>query len=1371
MQGPLHCYLSDNQALYPVDTADRAACQVTVGTVASPSVGPLAASALCQLEGFLLDQSEQGHAASSSSPAAAGEHSTQPHSRTLSLDAACDQAIQAVAEDGSMPDHGTGTAEACLQPSCCMKEVGSQHLTTAWQQGYHNRLQHAVHSNQTVQHHAADSLPASTADTFSPTAAASGQQGSSDGINEGPSSSLSGGVTPVEHVHLLWSHAKSYSRHCDQHPGAAWLDNWCSVAFDTLHHLQSRTLTMVAWSLQALNYQPSAAFMEAFSDQCRLQATTFTPHATSLLLHAFLRLQYRPNGETLAELLTGVQPQLQKATGATLSLLLGCLVQLTYHPSQAWLCSWWDATAAQLAGCTADVLCGILESVTVLHCTPSKQWQRSFCLAVAAQITTFSPSQFTSLVHNLTLSRMQYAAELAVLLREYLAAKVDQFTARQLASSLVSVHSIHHAIPVGFARAAAARLVQTGEALPSSLLINVLSVLSEAGPQLKAAASPTNNSFTCTGSIGVQTSAKVTSNSTICSDSSGGAGELCGSFTSTTHSSTVKHVLCTESPDTISSSDSQYSQTQQYQALTDAGTAALSAPIMQLLLHAVQQVELAVSGAVSRRGTLGSRGHDVTHGHLYNNIDSRSAGTCMEQGATDQGTMPMPASQHVLPPQSAAVMGPHSSAASDASSLSSRSNITAHHIHMCTVLLHCAAVLKVPLSHSTAKRIWRLSYSLSFPCSLSELVVLMRGWQQLGVSGKRDALRRLGREPLTTLTNADLSAAIHCLKSFPLQRAVVVALAQQLQARLEGCINDVSQGGSGTSCQGLATHPSGFKTLSTVEGFTPGQLQQICVSLPYLLRAWPIKLAVDVLRACLGVVDELDGAQLWQLRSSLQLLAARWQSLVLTLPESSNSSDAVDSDAMVSAPASSTCNSIELSAPTCSDPSTTNSSTQSIIVDRSTNSSSSGSGRVSSRLLQSTLLQKPMWPPWTPPPPPENDGGLQYSALEAAATLQQLQQDVGDRLNQLTPQQRPAEASATPVINSNTSYTTDTQQLRGVSGMQSSTSKYNAIYSRHHRGGAASSVALAQHVYLRHLQHAQALLSDCSPSTLSSMCQGLIHLLSIARFRRALVRNSAPSRRLLQQLQAAVWAEKGSLTPVQMAVVLRAMIKLQASPKSQFVKDFAAQTADSFLALSGCQLAAAFGQLVALQLPGRSKVWDELLLRVLICKVKTLTPEDQAKCLYPMAKLGFKPAAAALDCVLQQLIKHHAAALSPRSLLQLTECMADFGVQPSFDDLLPLLLCHTTAMSSYNVGELLILGRSVLRLGVFPRMRGSLWMRAWLGTLRKRVLTQATTAQVRYCALPNHRASLPAAGDVGDALPASALPCILNAVYLLITVD
>jgi hypothetical protein len=248
-----------------------------------------------------------------------------------------------------------------------------------------------------------------------------------------------------------------------------------------------------------------------------------------------------------------------------------------------------------------------------------------------------------------------------------------------------------------------------------------------------------------------------------------------------------------------------------------------------------------------------------------------------------------------------------------------------------------------------------------------------------------------------------------------------------------------------------------------------------------------------------------------------------------------------------------------------------------------------------------------------------------------------------------------------------------------------------------------------------------------------------------------------------------------------------------------------AQTAVQTLsALPGRELAAVLGKTAAASPPGFASAWQLVLLRVWVGRVQQLQPEEAVAVLIPLVKLGFKPAPGAAALVLRPAVAAAAAAglddsssssssegdnsagqqpskpppqqqqqLSPTGLLLLTRALADLGLRPEPCLAKELLAAHVTHMRSYNVMQLLQLGRAALQLGLLggppnglgvwdqqqqqqhggssssSRDEGEVedqevvtnlwqgvgfWVRAWLAQLQFRGVKQMTSSQVRAVA-------------------------------------
>ena len=212
-------------------------------------------------------------------------------------------------------------------------------------------------------------------------------------------------------------------------------------------------------------------------------------------------------------------------------------------------------------------------------------------------------------------------------------------------------------------------------------------------------------------------------------------------------------------------------------------------------------------------------------------------------------------------------------------------------------------------------------------------------------------------------------------------------------------------------------------------------------------------------------------------------------------------------------------------------------------------------------------------------------------------------------------------------------------QLRSVGQQANSTAQATQQQQQRQQPPEVSATVATE--VMCYLGRAHALLKGdhCSPETLTSICCSIIRIFSVPRYIRASRAHKALRSavdELRTQLEAAAWAEvHGGLQPLQLLLLLRAHAHLHGSSKGGYSEMLRRSCWEGLVGLSGRQLGICLNLLQKEGLPGRFRRWEELMLRLLIVRVKGMGPGEALPCLEAMVKLGFKPAPGALALVLR----------------------------------------------------------------------------------------------------------------------------------------
>jgi hypothetical protein len=422
----------------------------------------------------------------------------------------------------------------------------------------------------------------------------------------------------------------------------------------------------------------------------------------------------------------------------------------------------------------------------------------------------------------------------------------------------------------------------------------------------------------------------------------------------------------------------------------------------------------------------------------------------------------------------------------------------------------------------------------------------------------------------------------------------------------------------------------------------------------------------------------------------------------------------------------------------------------------------------------------------------------QQQQQAALSLLQVLQQQVADSLSHASPQALPIAAAPTKITKGRTSG----KRARAADVPTEWLNEQQQQQQQQQEG---------RHTMQQLLQHfakaRRALLNPrCGPAGLGRVCEGLARLLAVPRFSGAADKAPMAVRGVLRALEACAWPEvlAGSLDGQQLLLLLRAAQGLGARLDGPYMQTLAQTAVQTLTALPGRELAAVLGKTAAASPPGFASSWQLVLLRVWVGRVQQLQPEEAVACFVPLVKLGFRPAPGAAALVLRPAVAAAAAAsgasdssssssssssfktdgqtpiqqqqqqqqLSPTGLLLLTRALADLGLRPETCLAKELLAAHVTHMRSYNVTQLLQLGRASLQLGLLggppnglgvwdqqqQQQHGSssssrdeneeadqevvtklwqgigFWVRAWLAQLQFRGVKQMSSSQVRRLA-------------------------------------
>jgi hypothetical protein len=604
--------------------------------------------------------------------------------------------------------------------------------------------------------------------------------------------------------------------------------------------------------------------------------------------------------------------------------------------------------------------------------------------------------------------------------------------------------------------------------------------------------------------------------------------------------------------------------------------------------------------------------------------------------------------------------------------------------------------------------------------------------------------------------------------------------------------------------------------------FTSSHLVDMLGALPSLVTYWPPEQSLSLLQSVQGLVTAgaLNPAEQWQVWSALQQLQGHWVPSVaaaaavhspgaaaaaavaaagsysdgdVTSEDEQEELDRRHDDGLFAAAAVNQAESSAAAAATVSiddeDHCAVPQAAPAVVV--AVDTAAAAAAAVAGSGVQQLLRPPPRSSSSSSSGWAETSSQQQQQQQQQAALslLQVLQQQVADSLSHASPQALPISAAPIKITK---------VRRGGTSGKRARAAAVPADWLEEQQQQQQQEGRHTMQQLLQHFAKARrALLNPrCGPAGLGRVCEGLGRLLAVPRFSGAADKAPMAARGVLRALEACAWPEvlAGSLDGQQLLLLLRAVQGLGARLDGPYMQTLAQTAVQTLTALPGRELAAVLGKTAAASPPGFSSSWQLVLLRVWVGRVQQLQPEEAVACFVPLVKLGFRPAPGAAALVLRPAVAAAAAAaagdissssgskadgeapsqqqqqLSPTGLLLLTRALADLGLRPEPCLAKELLAAHVTHMRSYNVTQLLQLGRSSLQLGLLGGPSNGLgvwdqrqqqhggsssrdegmgsdqedvtnvtnvwqgvgfWVRAWLAQLQFRGVKQMSSSQVR----------------------------------------